>query len=172
MISNHMPSKMWDEITYPFLNFASATVEAASPHRVNVWSLWCAGRLLYLKLNMWGKTLLCPELYSPGQFWHSGIVIVSVCLCVCPSIFSFEHTCVHQPWACLHDNLWYIQAKITKFGPEVQITLFKITFVLGSDWSSCWGQIEYKREKSHLCQVSFMSSFTTRVNTLATRENS
>ena len=26
-ISNHMPSNMWDEITYPFLNFNGATVE-------------------------------------------------------------------------------------------------------------------------------------------------
>ena len=26
-ISNHMASKMWDEITYPFLNFNGATVE-------------------------------------------------------------------------------------------------------------------------------------------------
>ena len=26
-ISNHMPSKVWDEIIYPFLNFNSAAVE-------------------------------------------------------------------------------------------------------------------------------------------------
>ena len=26
-ISNHMPSKVWDEITYPFLNFKSHTIE-------------------------------------------------------------------------------------------------------------------------------------------------
>ena len=26
-ISNHMPSKVWDEITFPFLNFNGATVE-------------------------------------------------------------------------------------------------------------------------------------------------
>ena len=26
-ISNHMPVKVWDEITYPFLNFNGATVE-------------------------------------------------------------------------------------------------------------------------------------------------
>ena len=26
-ISNHMPSKVWDEITYPFLNFNGCTVE-------------------------------------------------------------------------------------------------------------------------------------------------
>ena len=26
-ISNYMPSKMWDEITYPFLNFNGGTVE-------------------------------------------------------------------------------------------------------------------------------------------------
>ena len=26
-IINHMPSKVWDEINYPFLNFNGATVE-------------------------------------------------------------------------------------------------------------------------------------------------
>ena len=26
-ISNHTPSKVWDEITYPFLNFNGCTVE-------------------------------------------------------------------------------------------------------------------------------------------------
>ena len=26
-ISNHAPSKVWDEITYPFLNFNGTTVE-------------------------------------------------------------------------------------------------------------------------------------------------
>ena len=26
-ISNHMPGKVWDEITYPFLNFNGCTVE-------------------------------------------------------------------------------------------------------------------------------------------------
>ena len=26
-ISNHMPSKVWDWVTYPFLNFNSATID-------------------------------------------------------------------------------------------------------------------------------------------------
>ena len=26
-INNHMPSNVWDEISYPFLNFNDATVE-------------------------------------------------------------------------------------------------------------------------------------------------
>ena len=26
-ISNHTPSKMWDEVTYPFINFNGATVD-------------------------------------------------------------------------------------------------------------------------------------------------
>ena len=26
-IGNHMPSKVWDEITYPYLNFNGTTVE-------------------------------------------------------------------------------------------------------------------------------------------------
>ena len=51
-------------------------------------------------------------------------------------------------WACPSDNLSPIQARTTKFGPEVQNTLVKNPIVLGVDWAwhvklnsfskSCW----------------------------------
>ena len=37
-------------------------------------------------------------------------------------------------WACPHNNSPPIQARITKFGPEVQHTLVKIPVVLGGNW--------------------------------------
>ena len=37
-------------------------------------------------------------------------------------------------WACPHHNSSPIQARITKFGPEVQNTLVKIPIVLGGNW--------------------------------------
>ena len=37
-------------------------------------------------------------------------------------------------WACPHHNSPPIQAKITKFGPEVQTTLAKIPIVLWGNW--------------------------------------
>ena len=37
-------------------------------------------------------------------------------------------------WACPHHKASPIQARITKFGPEVQITLVKIPIVLGGNW--------------------------------------
>ena len=37
-------------------------------------------------------------------------------------------------WACPHHNSSPIQARITKFGPEVQNTLVKIPIVLGGKW--------------------------------------
>ena len=42
-------------------------------------------------------------------------VCVCVCVCVC--------LCVRQSWACPSDNLSTVQARITKFGPEMQNTL-------------------------------------------------
>ena len=42
-ISHHMPSKMWDEITYPLTNFNGATVE--------VWSGWVIYPTLYNGYN-------------------------------------------------------------------------------------------------------------------------
>ena len=38
-------------------------------------------------------------------------------------------------WACPHHNSSSIQAKITKFGPEVKNTLVKIPIVLVGNWS-------------------------------------
>ena len=42
-------------------------------------------------------------------------------MCVC--------VCVHQLLACSHVNLSPVQARITKFGPEQQITLVNISIV-------------------------------------------
>ena len=53
-----------------------------------------------------------------------GIVIACICVsfCVCVSVTSL-----------LHDNSSPVQARITKFGADVQNTLIKIHIVLGSD---------------------------------------
>ena len=53
-------------------------------------------------------------------------------LWVCVSV------CMYQSQACLHDNSSPIQARITKFGPEMQNTLVWVPIVLGDDrsWSS------------------------------------
>ena len=59
--------------------------------------------------------------FTRGQFWPSHIVIAGVCVCVC--------LCVRQSWACLSDNSWTVQARITKFGPEKQNTFVKIPIV-------------------------------------------
>ena len=67
-----------------------------------------------------------------GQFWPSGIVITCVCgsVCVC--------MCVYQSRACPLDNSSPSQARITKFGPEMQNTLVWVPIVFGDDrpWSS------------------------------------
>ena len=53
------------------------------------------------------------------------MVIVVACICLCASVS------VHQPFASLRANMWPIQVRITKLGPEVQNTLDKISVVLG-----------------------------------------
>ena len=76
--------------------------------------------------------LLSQKLFTRGQFWPSGIVIACVCGSVCPCV------CVYQSWACPHDNSSSIQARITKFGPEMQNTLVLVPIVFGDGrpWSS------------------------------------
>ena len=46
--------------------------------------------------------------------------------------------CVYQSRACPHDNSSPIQARVTKFGPEMQNTLVWVPIVFGDDrpWSS------------------------------------
>ena len=55
---------------------------------------------------------------------------VSVCLCV--------RVCVYQSRVCPHDNSPLVQARITKFGTEVQKTLVKVPIVFRDDrpWPS------------------------------------
>ena len=55
------------------------------------------------------------------------------CRCVRPSMC--------QPRPCPSDNLSLIQARITKFGPEVQNTLIKISVALGLIYMDLQGQI-------------------------------
>ena len=47
----------------------------------------------------------------------------SVCVCVCPSVSRSVH---YQ--ACSCDDSWPVQARIAKFGPEVENNLVKILF--------------------------------------------
>ena len=69
-------------------------------------------------------------IFTRGQFWPSGIVIACVCGSVC--------VCVYQSLACPGDNSTLIQARITKFWPEMQNTLVWVPIVLGDDrpWPS------------------------------------
>ena len=59
-----------------------------------------------------------------------GFRVLSSPASVCP--------CVYQSRACPHDNSSPIQARITKFGPEMQNTLVWVPIVFGDDrpWSS------------------------------------
>ena len=64
------------------------------------------------------ETRQCRQIsfITRGQFWPSGIVIACVCGSVCPCVSVY----VYQSRACPHDNSLPIQARITKFGPEMQ----------------------------------------------------
>ena len=75
------------------------------------------GSACFIK-NWWCKT----HIFTRGQFWPPGIVVACVCVCV------------YQSLACPHDNSSPVQARITKFGPEKQNTLVKISIVLRGNW--------------------------------------
>ena len=69
-----------------------------------------------------------PWVFLPEASFGLWVLSLPTSVCVCISVSAC------QPWACPHDNLWPIQARITKFGSEVQNTLVKITIVLGWNW--------------------------------------
>ena len=72
------------------------------------------------------RSLAC--IFSRSRFWPSGIA------CVCVSV----RVCAYQSLACPHDNSSAVQARVTKFGTEVQNTLVIISMTLGDDqpWPS------------------------------------
>ena len=57
-------------------------------------------------------------------FGYYHCLCLSVCRCVC------------QHWACPCNDLWVIQTRITKFGPEVKNTFVKINFTGWLTWTS------------------------------------
>ena len=89
-ISNHMPSKMWDGITYPFPNFNGCTVE--------VWE-WVSNFIPHFIMDV----ITCPMLGSmlikgpPGRF-HAARLVLS-CILNSPLPVAFL---VHALWINLH----------------------------------------------------------------------
>ena len=83
-------------------------------------------------------------IFTRGQFWPSGIVLACICVClsvclsvrlsVCLSVC----LCVCQSRVCPCDNSSPVQARITKFGAQMQNTLVKVPIVLWGDrpWPS------------------------------------
>ena len=67
--------------------------------------------------------------------WHPftrGIVVGCVYLPRCECARERARVCERQPWVCRRHGSSAIQARITKFGPEMQNTLVKILIVLGA----------------------------------------
>ena len=68
--SNHMPSKVWDEITYPFLNFNGCTIE--------VWE-WISNFILHIIIDVitnpcWNLCWTLLVIRAPGNI--AGDVII------------------------------------------------------------------------------------------------
>ena len=74
--------------------------------------------------------------YFPGaiSFYRRPVLAFGYChrlrLCVCPCVCQF----VCQSLACPRDNLGPVQARIAKFWPKMQKTLFKVHIVLEGNW--------------------------------------
>ena len=73
---------------------------------------------------------VCVSVYLSVRLSVRPSVRLSVCLSVCLSDCLSVSPCVRQSRACPRDNLWPVQASITKFWPEVRNNLVKIPIVL------------------------------------------
>ena len=84
-----------------------------------------------LIIRSWDKKI---SIFTRGQFWPSGIVVACVCVCMCVCVCLY----VCQSRVCPCDNSSPVQARITKFGAQMQNTLVKVPIVLWGDrpWSS------------------------------------
>ena len=71
--------------------------------------------------------LFCYVLLPEASF---GLRVLSLPACVCVCV----RVSVRQSSACPCNNSSTVQARITKFGPEMEKTLVKIPIILWDDW--------------------------------------
>ena len=88
-----------------------------------------------------GELFCLVYTYYPRPVLAFGLIVcLCVCVrasmraCVCVCFVCFVCVSVCQSLACPHDNLGPFQARIAKFGPKMQKTLFKVPIVLWTDW--------------------------------------
>ena len=79
------------------------------------------------------------------------------CMDFCPKpVLAFG--CCHRLHLCLCVSVNHVEARITKFGPEIQNTLFKIPMVFGFIDHDLQCQIELKSKKlPHFVNLSLSS---------------
>ena len=85
------------------------------------WRFKCSKKDTVSDMPHWNCWPFNNKVFSPRPvlaFGYCCCLHLSVHTCVCPFVC--------QPWVCEGDNLWPIQTRIIKFGPEVQNTLVKI----------------------------------------------
>ena len=66
--------------------------------------------------------------FLPEASFGLRVLSLPVCMCVCVRVS------VRQSSACPCNNSSTVQARITKFGPEMEKTLVKIPIILWDDW--------------------------------------
>ena len=84
----------------------------------------------YCDYVIWKKS--CTIIFTRGQFWPSGIVVA--CVCVCVSVCLSVCLCVNHEFV----RAITLQARITKFGAQMQNTLVKVAIVLWGDRPWPW----------------------------------
>ena len=70
------------------------------------------------------------SLFLPEASFGLRVLSLPACVCVCVCV----RVSVRQSSACPCNNSSTVQARITKFGPEMEKTLVKIPIILWDDW--------------------------------------
>ena len=113
MISNYIHHKVWDEITYPCLNFFWGWINKFRARRLFFPQLGI--RTTIKQYGLVRNRNLLGHNDNILYFYPRPVLAFGYCRClrlsVCVSV------CVRQPLACPRDNSWPVSARITKFGP-------------------------------------------------------
>ena len=121
-----LPLKIHLKMSAIFISEMEFYIHTWHVYRVEIYDIISIIQILPGNFVLNTPILIQWLVWGLSRFYPRPVLAFGYChrlrLCLCPSVC----VCVYQSLACPHNNLSAVQARITKFGSEMQNTLVKI----------------------------------------------